>query len=220
MWQKGHCVASKTQPPSERPGCPEAAMLCGSPVMWRGRLQPFWLAPLVLQSPQPGARHEWASFQIAWAQLSNHSHPSLPSLPRWGPGYQGAKTSPSHCSLLEFITHGISEHNESMVVCATKFGVVFLFPSSNQNNEAYTLLTDLHGPNPKTSHCFPSPVDTLMTPRPAELSETAEDLLEPCYIRSRNQQPQHHLGGLRTVPPQAPSQTYWIRTCLLIRSPG
>ena len=73
-------------------------------------------------------------------------------------------------------------------------------PNSSQNTEAYSLLIDLHEPNPKTGHCVPSPVEHTGDTRPAELSKAAGDLQEPCYTRSRNQQPQHHLGALRTVP--------------------
>lgn len=138
----------------------------------------------------------------------------------WGLGHQGPKTSPPHCSLLEVTTHRIGEHKESVVALYHWIWGGFLLPSSNQNNEAYSLLIDLHEPNPKTGHFVPSPVEHTVTPRPAELSKAAGDLQEPCYIRSRNQQPQHHLGALRTVPSYAPFQTYWISICILIRFPG
>lgn len=104
------------------PRCVEA-QLCGeatcSPSGWQ-------LSSSSLPSQVPDARVNKLSDSLSPAIKSLPSQPS--SLPRWGPGYHGAKTSPSRCSLLEFITHRISEHNKSMVVYATKFGVVFYSP--------------------------------------------------------------------------------------------
>lgn len=138
----------------------------------------------------------------------------------WGLGHQGAKTSPSYCSLLEVITHRTGEHEESMVALSTEFGVAFYCPTVTKTmRHILSWLTSMNQ-IPRLATAFHHPLNTLVTSRPVELSKAAGDLQEPCYTRSRNQQPQHHLGALRTVPSWALSQTYWISICIFIRFPG